>query len=597
MQEINLKNFKQFNLQELEQLAEDVRRFLISKLSKTGGHLGPNLGTVELTIALHYVFDSPKDKFVWDIGHQTYTHRILTGRIDQFESLRQYNGLSGFLRRVDSPHDIWGAGHSSTSLSAAAGIAYTKEMELDERAVIPIIGDAAITSGMAFEALNHIGDEQLPVKIILNDNGMSISKSTGALQALFKKSKQDEDSRSVSDFFEQLGITYIGPIDGHNLSQLIQVFRRMSTQKGPVLCHIVTQKGKGYEPAEADTKTHWHSTRPFDSSSGKVLSQKTHSKSWSEVISKELEQIAIRNEQLIVVTPAMIEGSKLANFNHKFPHRLIDTGIAEQHAVTLAGGLAIGGKVPFLAIYSTFLQRAYDQVVHDICRQNLHVVFGIDRAGLVGEDGDSHHGVFDINFLRSLPNMTIMMPYTIEESQWMLQLAIDQLTGPVAIRYSKGTAKSVSSLKQKNKQPTSKNELGKWSVLEEGTDAVILTFGPLLELALEAREVLKKEGILVRIVNARFIKPLDEAMLNHLINENSPILTIEESVVLGGFGSAVLEYLIKHSNVVPHFNQIGVPDYFISHGSRDELLEAISLTVSDIVVELKTLIQKGSQVW
>ena len=592
MSQFNINHIKQSNLPELKCLAEEIRQFLIHKLSKIGGHLGPNLGTIELTIALHYVFESPNDQLIWDIGHQTYTHKMLTGRTHEFDSLRKYNGLSGFLRREDSPHDIWGAGHSSTSLSAAAGIAYAKQLNGDEHSVIPIIGDAAITSGMAFEALNHIGDAQLPVNIILNDNGMSISKSIGALQAIFEQGKEQAGIDSVASFFEQLGITYIGPIDGHDLFELIQVFQRIRIQKRPIICHILTQKGKGYEPAEADTKTHWHSTPPFDYDSGETLIKKEqviHSQSWSEIISNELKQIAMTNEQLIVVTPAMIEGSKLASFKETFPHRLIDTGIAEQHAVTLTGGLAISGKIPFLAIYSTFLQRAYDQVVHDICRQNLHVIFGIDRAGLVGEDGDSHHGIFDINFLQSIPNMTIMMPYTAEESQWMLQLAIEELTGPVAIRYPKGTVKQLSA------SPPSrlKETFGTWSVMAEGKDAVIITFGPMLDIAIQAREFLQQEGIAVRIVNARFIKPLDQDMLNILINEDLPILTIEESALLGGFGSAVLEYIISNKKTVSRFNRMGIPDHFVTHGSREDLLEALSLTAHDIVANLKTLIEKG----
>lgn len=581
-----IKNYSEDNLMKL---ASDIRSYLIHQLSKTGGHLGSNLGTIELTIALHYVFNSSKDKLLWDIGHQTYTHKILTGRIKQFDSLRKYNGLSGFLRKEESPHDIWEAGHSSTSLSAATGMAIARLLDEADYEIVPIIGDGALTGGMALEALNHIADAQIPLKIVLNDNEMSISKNVGAIQKFLINIQIENKPILTKQIFEAFGFTYLGPVDGHDIHSLIDFFEESLTVEGPVLIHVLTKKGKGYGPAELDSTTHWHGIAPFDVNSGSMLNKdsKPNFISWSELVSNIIFKLAVKQKELIVLTPAMITGSKLENFERHLRSQLIDTGIAEQHTLTLAAGLALSKKIPFIAIYSTFLQRGFDQLIHDICRQNLHVVFGIDRAGLVGADGDTHHGIFDIAFLRNIPNMVVMMPYTSEECEFMLNFAINIHTGPIALRYPKNTIpiKTTNLINNESNVIT----LGTWNTLREGTDAVILTFGPTLELALQASEKLALMNVDVRVINARFIKPLDFNMLNELIAEKVLILTIEEGVLQGGFGSSVLEYMIMDKNFNGQFRRIGLPDYFMSHGSNEMLLLEAGITVDNIINEILIL--------
>ncbi|MDX8046034.1 1-deoxy-D-xylulose-5-phosphate synthase [Gracilibacillus sp. S3-1-1] len=610
---------KKLTNEELTFLAGEIRQFLIEQLSVTGGHLGANLGVVELTLALHKHFNSPKDKLIFDVGHQSYIHKILTGRTDQFDTLRQYQGLSGFPKMTESKHDVWETGHSSTSLSAAMGMAIARDMKKEDNYVVPIIGDGALTGGMALEALNHIGHEKKNITVILNDNEMSIAGNVGALhnalgrmrsagkynrvkdelEGLFRKipavggriaqtAERMKDSMKYfmvpGMLFEEFGFTYFGPVDGHDFKDLQEHLEYAKKTEGPVLVHVITQKGKGYYPAESDKKDKWHGVGPYKIDSGEKIKPADAAPAWSQVVSDTLGLVAANDERLAVITPAMVLGSKLEKFKDKYPDRLFDVGIAEQHATTLAAGLATQGMKPFLAIYSTFLQRAYDQVVHDVARQNLNVVFGIDRAGLVGADGETHQGVFDIPFLRHLPNMVIMMPKDENEGQHMIHTAAMYSDGPIAVRYPRGNGLGVEMDKELTTLP-----IGKWEVLKEGKDAVILTFGTTIEMSLAASDYLLKQGVNVEVVNARFIKPLDDDMLHDIMKKNLPIITVEESVLKGGFGSAILEFAEEHG-YHPQVKRMGIPDRFIEHGSVKELLEEINLTKEQIVHETKKLL-------
>ncbi|PPA71774.1 1-deoxy-D-xylulose-5-phosphate synthase [Jeotgalibacillus proteolyticus] len=599
---------KDMNKAELESLSEDIRQFLIGNLSATGGHIGPNLGVVELTLALHKHFDSPKDKLLWDVGHQSYVHKILTGRGDQFDTLRQFKGLCGFPKMIESEHDVWETGHSSTSLSAAMGMAIARDIKGESNYVVPIIGDGALTGGMALEALNHIGHEKKDITVILNDNEMSIAPNVGALHSVlgrlrtagkYNKAKDELEyllkkipavggklastAERVKDslkyllvsgvFFEELGFTYLGPVDGHNFDELEENIQYAKKTKGPVLLHVITKKGKGFNPAETDKIGTWHGTGPYKIDTGDLIKSNSKAPGWSALVSETVRNLAREDDRIVAVTPAMPVGSKLEGFASEFPDRMFDVGIAEQHATTLSAGLATQNMKPFLAIYSTFLQRAYDQVVHDICRQNLNVFIGIDRAGLVGADGETHQGVFDIAFLRHLPNMVVMMPKDENEGQHMVNTAISYNEGPIAMRYPRGNGLGVPMDKELTTIP-----IGSWEVLSKGTDAVILTFGTTIPMAQSAATKLAAKGISARVVNARFIKPLDEAMLKDIFAEGLPILTIEEAVLQGGFGSAVLEFAQTQGASHVQINRMGIPDQFIEHGSVDKLLEEINLT-------------------
>jgi 1-deoxy-D-xylulose-5-phosphate synthase len=609
---------KNMNNEQLEKLSSEIRQFLIEKLSATGGHIGPNLGVVELTIALHKEFESPKDKFLWDVGHQSYVHKILTGRACEFDTLRQYKGLCGFPKRIESEHDVWETGHSSTSLSAAMGMAVARDLKKAKEYVIPIIGDGALTGGMALEALNHIGHEKKDMIVILNDNEMSIAPNVGALHSvlgrlrtagkyhwvkdelemLLKKipavgGKLATTAERVKDslkyllvsgvFFEELGFTYLGPVDGHNFEELFSNLQYAKKTKGPVLLHVITKKGKGYHPAESDTIGTWHGTGPYKIETGDFVKSSTTAPAWSSLVSETVRKVAREDERVVAVTPAMPVGSKLEKFAQEFPDRMFDVGIAEQHATTMAAGLATQNMKPFLAIYSTFLQRAYDQVVHDICRQNLNVFIGIDRSGLVGADGETHQGVFDIAFLRHIPNLVLMMPKDENEGQHMVNTALKYDDGPIAMRYARGNGLGVKMDEELKQIP-----IGSWEVLKEGEDAVILTFGTTIPMALEAAEQLEQDGLSVKIVNARFIKPMDETMLRDLFALNIPVLTIEEAVLQGGFGSAVLEFAHDHhySSVI---DRMGIPDKFIEHGSVNALLEEIGLTTEEVVNRIRKI--------
>ncbi|MEC3885267.1 1-deoxy-D-xylulose-5-phosphate synthase [Halobacillus sp. HZG1] len=616
---------KDMNTNQLEQLADETRQFLIENLATTGGHLGANLGVVELTLALHKVYKSPEDRFLWDVGHQSYIHKILTGRGGQFETLRQYKGLCGFPKRDESEHDVWETGHSSTSLSAAMGMAIARDLKKEKHSILPIIGDGALTGGMALEALNHIGHEKKNVTVILNDNEMSIAKNVGALHGALGRMRSAGKYHRVKDdlewvlkkipavggriaqaaerlkdsmkyfvvpgmFFEELGFTYYGPVDGHDFDDLIENLNYAKKTDGPVIVHVMTQKGKGYHPAESDVKDKWHGVGPYKMESGEKIKPVDAPPAWSSVISDALSKEARKDDRIVAVTPAMILGSKLEKFGEEFPDRLFDVGIAEQHATTMSAGLATQGMKPFLAIYSTFLQRGYDQVVHDVARQKLNVIFGIDRAGLVGADGETHQGVFDIAFLRSVPNFVISMPKDENEAQHLVHTATHYDDGPFAIRYPRGNAKGVQTDDQAEIIP-----IGSWEVLKEGKDAVILTFGTTIDMALEASEKMEKDGRSVKVVNARFIKPLDDAMLHDIMKAGLPILTVEEGVLQGGFGSSVLEFAEENDYSSQWIKRMGVPDRFIEHGSVQKLWEEIGLTTDHIEQNLKQMIPNKQQ--
>ncbi|WP_079530235.1 1-deoxy-D-xylulose-5-phosphate synthase [Halobacillus hunanensis] len=615
---------KEMSIGQLEALSLDMRKFLIENLSGTGGHLGANLGVVELTLALHKVFESPKDRLLFDVGHQSYIHKILTGRAGQFDTLRQYKGLCGFPKRNESEHDIWETGHSSTSLSAAMGMAIARDLKNESHSIVPIIGDGALTGGMALEALNHIGDEKKNVTVILNDNEMSIARNVGALHGAlgrmrsagkYNRAKDDlewilkripavggrlaQAAERLKDsmkyfvlpgmFFEELGFTYYGPVDGHDYHDLFENLNYAKKTSGPVIVHVITQKGKGYHPAETDNKDKWHGVGPYKIESGEKIKPADAPPAWSEVISETLRKEARIDKRVVAVTPAMVLGSKLEKFGEEFPDRLFDVGIAEQHATTLSAGLATQGMKPFLAIYSTFLQRGYDQVIHDVARQNLNVVFGVDRAGLVGADGETHQGVFDVAFLRSVPNMVVAMPKDEDEGQHLVHTAVTYNDGPIAIRYPRGNGLGVKMSDDLKTIP-----IGSWDLLKDGTDAVILTFGTTIPMAMAASERLSKEGLSVRVVNARFIKPMDEAMLHDIMKDKLPILTVEEAVLQGGFGSSVLEFKEEH-NYLSWVNRLGVPDRFIEHGSVPELWDEIGLTEDNVIKNIKEIIPEKQQ--
>lgn len=604
---------KELNNDQLVELSEDIRRFLIENLSVTGGHIGPNLGVVELTLALHKVFNSPEDKLIWDVGHQSYVHKILTGRASQFDTLRQFKGLCGFPKRNESEHDVWETGHSSTSLSAAMGMAAARDIKKAKNHIIPIIGDGALTGGMAFEALNHIGHEKTDMIVILNDNEMSIAPNVGAMHSVlgrmrtagkYNKVKDDLEylikkvpavggklastAERVKDslkylvvsgmFFEELGFTYLGPIDGHDLEDLEENLKYAKKTKGPVLLHVVTKKGKGFLPAETDTVGTWHGTGPYKMETGDLVKSSSTAPSWSGLVAETVRKLAREDERIVAITPAMPVGSKLVGFASEFPDRFYDVGIAEQHAMTMAAGLATQDMKPFLAIYSTFLQRAYDQVIHDVCRQNLNVFIGIDRAGLVGADGETHQGVFDVAFLRNLPNMVVMMPKDENEGQHMVNTAIEYNDGPIALRYPRGNGLGVPMDSELKVLP-----IGSWEVLEEGADAVILTFGTTIPMALHAAEQLRTQGVHVEVVNARFIKPMDTAMLHEIFSRKVPVITLEEAVLQGGFGSGVLEFVEENEYVGAIVHRLGIPDQFIEHGDVAELMDEIHLNSDEVV--------------
>ncbi|MCL6453208.1 MAG: 1-deoxy-D-xylulose-5-phosphate synthase [Alicyclobacillus sp.] len=586
---------------QLVQLAAEVRAFLIESVSQTGGHFGANLGVVELTIALHRVFDSPRDQIVWDVGHQAYVHKMLTGRMREFASLRKWRGMAGFPKRGESPHDVFGVGHASTSISAALGMAVARDLAGQHHHVVSVIGDGALTGGMAMEALNHAGDVGSDLLVILNDNEMSISENVGAMSQYLTRLRTDPAySRAKAELesvlkrlpgigkpltstlervkdsmrhlvvpgllFEGFGFKYLGPVDGHDLPALVHVLEDAKQLRGPVLLHCVTQKGKGYASAEA-APDKWHAWPSPAKTPGPP--------SYSQVFGETMIELARQNQKVVAVTPAMLSGSGLTTFQKTFPRRTFDVGIAEQHAATFCAGLAAAGLRPVLAIYSTFLQRAYDQVIHDICIQNLPVVIAIDRAGVVGPDGETHQGAFDIAFLRTVPNIVILAPKDENEMRLMLYTALQQ-PGPVAVRYPRADGSGVPM------EPFREIPIGTAEVLRTGEQLAIWAIGPMVEVCLRAADILATQhGVEAAVVNARSVKPLDESLLlAHA--ERMPILTVEEGAVMGGFGSAVMETLTARGPCVA-VARMGLPDRFIEHGTRSEQLADAGLTEADVV--------------
>ncbi|MGB0238300.1 MAG: 1-deoxy-D-xylulose-5-phosphate synthase [Cycloclasticus sp.] len=585
---------------ELIALADELRDFLIASVSKSGGHLSAGLGAIELTIALHYIFNTPDDKLIWDVGHQAYPHKILTGRKNKISTIRQKNGITPFVTRSESEYDAFGVGHSSTSISAALGMAIAAGINHDAKRTVAIIGDGGLTGGMAFEALNHAGALDANLLVILNDNDMSISPNVGALKNYLAKilsgkfyTTVKEGSRKVMSnmpsvwelarrteehvkgmvipgtLFEEMGFNYIGPIDGHDLPTLVKTLSNLKDLKGPQFLHVVTQKGKGYSPAEADP-IGYHGVSKFDPSKENLPKKAISSATYSEVFGQWLCDIANENSQVVGITPAMREGSGMVEFEQQYPERYFDVGIAEQHAITLAAGMACEGLHPVVAIYSTFLQRGYDQLIHDVALQNLPVLFAIDRAGLVGPDGPTHAGSYDLSYLRCLPNMIIMAPADESECRLMLTTGINY-NGPVAVRYPRGKGPGVAINNTLDSLP-----IGQALTVREGKNIALLAFGSTLSPASDIAEQLN-----ATVVNMRFVKPLDEDMIRKIAASHKTIFTLEENVVKGGAGSAVNEFINQAALSVNIYN-IGLPDRNLEHGSREELLEEACLDVSNI---------------
>ncbi|MCD6490090.1 MAG: 1-deoxy-D-xylulose-5-phosphate synthase [Thermodesulfobacterium sp.] len=609
------EDLKKLKISHLKALAEEIRRYIIEVVSKNGGHLAPNLGVVELTLALHYVFDSPKDKIIWDVGHQCYTHKIITGRRDQFSTLRKYKGIAGFPKRSESPHDILDTGHSSTSISAGLGIVTALRMKKEEEKVIAVIGDGSITAGLTFEALNNAGFRKEDLIVVLNDNEMCISPSVGALSSFVSKRltgnlarfikkeveklankfpggdnlvhllKKGEDIFKMAiapgALFTALNFEYIGPVDGHNLESLIEILNNIKKMKGPILLHVITKKGKGYPYAENDPET-FHGVGPFDIKTGKVLKSPDAPPTYTEVFGKTILRLAEIEPRIIAITAAMRLGTGLKDFSEKYPERFFDVGICEQHAVTFATGLALEGFVPVCAIYSTFLQRAYDQIIHDVALNNVKVIFAIDRGGLVGEDGPTHHGSFDLSYLRLVPNLTIMAPKDENELQHMLYSAL-KYSGPVAIRYPRGSGEGVNLDWDFKEIPFGKAEL-----LKDGKDITVIAIGSMVYQVLKAAEELEKEGVSLAVINARFVKPLDENLILDFAKKTGKIITVEENTIIGGFSSAVCE-LLADKNISVKIKRIGLPDKFIEHGDLKTLKKNYGLTseyIKKVALEL-----------
>jgi len=614
------KSIKQMTELNLKTLASEIRQFMLFYLSKTGGHLASNLGVVELTLALHYVFDTPKDKLVWDVGHQTYPHKIITNRKELFHSIRQFGGISGFPKRNESEFDCFETGHSSTSISAALGIARARDVLKQDFHVAAIIGDGSLTGGMAFEALNDAGHSKTNITVIINDNQMSISNNVGALsnyltkirvhpkyalfskylatffdklpilgdwgERMFEKFKKTLKYFVVRGiFFEELGFRYLGPVDGHDLENLITLLKRSKEIPGPVLIHVVTKKGKGYDLAELEPDK-FHSVPPFALDNGEFKS--SNNVSYSQTLGEQLVAMAKCDGRVAAVTAAMTEGTGLTLFKNKYPHRFFDVGIAEQHAVTMAAGLASGGMKPYVAIYSTFLQRAYDQILHDICIQNLPVTILIDRAGIAGEDGETHHGMFDIAFLRHVPNIAIWAPKDTMEFRKMLNATLTK-DAPIAIRYEKGPQTNSFDYKDSEENLFETT----WQTVIEGEECVILAFGRMLSISCRVAEFLSEEGISIQIVNARIIKPLDEKMLFVLSKKFKKWITLEDSSLQGGFGSSVNEFVINNNLEVSILN-IGLPDRFIPHGKIEQLLEQFDINFSGVLSKVNVFLGKGN---
>lgn len=573
------QDLKRLNLSDLPLLADELRAFLIDHISKFGGHFSANLGVVELAIALHYVLDTPTDKLVWDVGHQAYTHKILTGRRAVFQSNRTQGGISGFPKMAESEYDAFGTGHSSTSISAILGMAMAaKACKNEQRQHVAVIGDGALTGGMAFEALNHAGSLDTNILVILNDNSISIDPATGALKHYFTSL-----DNSGNTFFESLNFKYFGPIDGHDTQLLVNKLRQLISIKGPKLLHLKTTKGKGFAPAEKE-QTFWHAPGIFDKVSGEIAKKKGNESGgpkFQDVFGKTLLRLAQQNSKIIGITPAMLSGCSMDIMKKAIPDRVFDVGIAEQHAVTFAAGLAADGMVPFCNLYSTFSQRAYDQIIHDVCVQNLPVRFCLDRAGIVGADGPTHHGVFDIAFLRCLPNMVLCSPMNEEELQNLMYTASNYHQGPICIRYPRGNGQEPDW--NADFQPI---EIGKGRMLRKGKKIAILSMGPLGVMANQVCDQLAKQGIQVSHADMRFVKPLDKELILQLADEHATIITLEDGCVSGGFGSAVLEFVSEQALQLKVV-RLGVPDRFIEQGTPEELYISMGLDENSLVKRIK----------
>ncbi len=571
-------DLRKLQIDELPQLAKELREFIIDVVSVKEGHLGASLGVVELTIALHYIFDTPNDLLVWDVGHQAYVHKILTGRKDVFHTNRQLNGISGFPKRTESEYDTFGVGHSSTSISAILGMAIASELQGKDKHHIAVIGDASIASGMAFEALNHAGDTDANILIILNDNAIGIDPSVGALKDYFTRIKFDKNN-TQHNIFESLNFNYSGCVDGHNLNELISELTKIKQIKGAKLLHVITTKGKGLKQAE-ENQVKYHAPGKFDKTSGDLLPKKEDKfTKYQDVFGKTIVELAKQNDKIVAITPAMLTGSSLIFMKNEFPNRTFDVGIAEQHAVTLSAGMATQGLIPFCNIYSTFLQRAYDQIIHDVALQNLPVIFCLDRAGLVGEDGATHHGVFDLAYLRSIPNMIIFAPRNEIELRNILFTAQLGLQNPIAIRYPRGKGKI-----ENWQLPFKKIEIGQGECLKKGKKNVILSIGTISENVTNA---IKNTDDIAHY-DMRFVKPLDEELLHKIFNKYDKIITIEDGVIKGGFGSAILEFASQH-NYKNDIKILGIPDEFINHGTIKELQQICgidALSIQKIIEEI-----------
>ena len=599
-------DLKKLSITELKTLAEEMRAHLLAVLSQHPGHFAPNFGTVELAIAVHTVFDTPHDKVIWDIGHQAYPHKLLTGRLDTFDTLRQTDGISGFLSREESKYDVFGAGHSSTSIPAALGIAAARDVNQDSYKVVAIIGDGGLTGGMALEGLNAAGDFKKDLVVILNDNQMSISATVGAFSKHFHKltssrgynrlrtgakelmnfissdakalAQKIEASLKPGTLFEEFGFRYFGPLDGNDLEALIPVLTGIRELSGPILVHVVTKKGKGYPPAEADPVAFYSVSGQFDLKTGKSLRPASSTPKYTDIFSRTLIEEAKRDSRIIGVTAAMLGGTGLDKFTEAFPDRCFDLGLAEQCAVTFAAGLATEGLRPVVAIYSTFLQRGYDQILHDVCIQNLPVVFALDRAGLVGADGPTHHGVFDIAYLRSIPNIVSMAPKDENELQHMLKTALAYEDGPIALRYPRGTGIGVKMASEPIPLP-----IGKAEICREGDDLLIVAIGNRVYPALEAAQTLAETGIDSTVLNARFIKPLDTTSIIEFAQQIGRVITVEDGVLMGGFGSAILEALASEGVTDVRVARLGVPDRFIEHGDVETLYDRYGYDTQAII--------------
>ncbi|MDI6779190.1 MAG: 1-deoxy-D-xylulose-5-phosphate synthase [Bacteroidota bacterium] len=617
-------DLKKLNINELKQLSEEIRDFLVDHISKTGGHLSASLGTVELTLALHYVFDTPTDKLVWDVGHQAYVHKIITGRRDAFNTLRQLGGISGFLRRSESEYDTFGAGHASTSISAAIGIATARDLAGEKYRVAAIIGDGSMTGGMAFEAMNNAGLLKKNMIVVLNDNNMSIAPNVSAISNYFtqliarpeynrlkanvwdltgkldafgdrlrKLAVRLEDGIKVimtpGMLFEAFGFRYFGPLNGHNLPKLIKLMNEIKDLPGPILLHVVTQKGKGYKPAE-DNSQKLHGVSPFDKVTGISPTKENIPPTYTEVAGKTIVELAKANPKIVGITAAMPDGTGLDCLQKELPERFFDVGIAEQHAVTFGAGLATQGFIPFVAIYSTFLQRAFDQVIHDVALQNLHVIFVIDRGGVVGSDGPTHHGIFDLAYLRIIPDLVVMAPKDEKELRDMFYTATKYTKGPIAIRYPRGIGLGV-------KMPEKMYEIpiGKAEILTTGKDVAILAVGSMVTHSLQAAEILSEQGIDCEIVNMRFVKPLDEQLLSNLFKRFNRIITVEEGCIKGGFGSSVLEFISQNNINNLSVMNLGIDDSFVTQGSPQQLYELLKLDPKGIAESVLNFIKRRSE--